>query len=76
MVRVRELQLAPLAGLGSRIEQQVQEALARRGIPAPPQARAAPSRQQRPPSLVWPIFGVVVSGAFIALFVWLVSLFV
>jgi hypothetical protein len=76
MARVRELELAPFAGLGSRIEQQVQEALARRGIPAPPQAKAAPPRRRLPPSLVWAIFGVVVAAGFIALVVWLVSLFV
>ena len=76
MARVRELQLAPLAGLGSRIEQQVQEALAQRGIPAPPQAKAAPPRRQLPPSLVWAIFGVVVAVVFVALAVWLVSLVV
>ena len=74
MERVRELQLAPFAGLGSRIEQQVQEALARRGIPAPPPAQAAPPQQRLPPSLVWPIFGVVVAAGFLALIVWLVSL--
>ena len=77
MARVRELQLAPLAGLGSHIEQQVQEALARRGIPLRRTAKAAPSpRRQLPPSLVWAIFGVVVAGVFIALVVWLVSLVV
>jgi class 3 adenylate cyclase len=76
LAAVRELELGPLAGLGPRIERQVQEALARRGLPAPPQAKAAPPQRGLPPSLSWAIFGVVVAGGFVALVVWLVSLVV
>ena len=43
LARVRELQVAPLAGLGSRIEQQVQEALACAGHPGP----GSPGRRAR-----------------------------